>query len=128
MEPYEWSTLQLMSITQRNEDKDKINSFPYTSKTHSTLRKKTFIPLYTEDLRFLIKIAGWLVTHIYEHYTFKQSKFKKDFVIMNPKSKQQATSSVERDFFKLLNNSNFGIDCRNNIDNCILEPLYDDLN
>ena len=22
--------------------------------------------------------------------------------------------------------SNFGIDCRNNIDNCILEPLYDD--
>ena len=26
----------------------------------------------------------------------------------------------------MLNNSNFGIDCRNNIDNCILEPLFDD--
>ena len=25
-----------------------------------------------------------------------------------------------------LNNSNFGIDCRNNIDNCYLEPIYDD--
>ena len=37
-------------------------------------------------------------------------------------------SSVERDFSKLLNNSNFGIDCRNNIDNFILEPLQDDLN
>ena len=87
MEPYEWSTLQLMSIIQRNEDKDKINSFPYTSKTHSMLRKKTFIPLYAEDLCFLIKRAGWLVTHIYEHFTFEQSKFKKDFVIMNPKSR-----------------------------------------
>ena len=47
---------------------------------------------------------------------------------MNEKSRQHATSSVEKDFLKLLNNSNFGIDCRNNIDNCILEPLYDDLN
>ena len=46
---------------------------------------------------------------------------------MNQKSRQKATSSVERDFFKLLHNSNFGIDCRNNVDNCILEPLYDDL-
>ena len=26
-----------------------------------------------------------------------------------------------------MNNSNFGIDCRNNIDNCILEPLYDEI-
>ena len=128
MEPYERSTLQLMSIIQRNEDKDKINSFTYTSKTQSTLRKKKFIPLYVEDLHFLIKRAGWLVTHIHEHYSFKQSKFRKDFVIMNQKSRQQATSSVERDFFKLLNNSNFEIDCRNNIDNCILELLYDDLN
>ena len=47
---------------------------------------------------------------------------------MNQKLRQKATSFVERDFFKLLNNNNFGIDCRNNIDNCILEPLYDDLN
>ena len=85
------------------------------------------IPLYAEDLHFLIKRSGWLVTYIYEHYTFEQSKFQNDFVVMNQKSTQQTTSSVEKDFFKLLNNSNFGIDCRNNIDNCILEPLYDDL-
>ena len=45
---------------------------------------------------------------------------------MNKKSRQTATSSVEKDFYKLLNNSNFGIDCRNNIDNCTLEPIYDD--
>ena len=46
---------------------------------------------------------------------------------MSQKSRQKATTSVKRDFFKLLNNSNFRIDCRNNIDNCILEPLYDNI-
>ena len=45
---------------------------------------------------------------------------------MNQKVKQTATTYVENDFYKLLNNSNFGIDYRNNIDNCTLEPLYDD--
>ena len=45
---------------------------------------------------------------------------------MNQKARQRATSSVEKDFYKLLNNSSFGIDCRNNIDNCYLELLYDD--
>ena len=44
---------------------------------------------------------------------------------MNQKSRQRATSSVEKDFYKLLNNSNFGIDCRNITDNCFLEPIYD---
>ena len=77
-----------MITIQRNEDKDRINSFPYTSKTHSTLRENKFIPIYIEDLHFLIKRAGWLVTDIYEHYTFKQSKFKRDFVVMNQKSSQ----------------------------------------
>lgn len=43
------------------------------------------------------------------------------------KAKQKATSSFERDFYKLLNNSNFGIDCQNNIDNCILESLFDEI-
>ena len=45
---------------------------------------------------------------------------------MNQKSRQAATSSIEKDFYKFLNNKNFGIACRNNIDNCYLEPIYDD--
>ena len=67
-----------------------------------------------------------LKTSIFAHYTFKQSKFKKDFVIINQKSRQTASSKLEKDFYKLLNKSNFGIDCRNNIDNCHQEPVYDD--
>ena len=45
---------------------------------------------------------------------------------MTQKSREKATS-VERDFFNLLKNSTFGTDRRNNIDNCILKPVYQDL-
>ena len=83
MEPFERSTLQLMTIPQRNEEKESIKSVPYNSKTHSTLKDIKFIPLYAEDLHFLIKRTGWLVTHIYDHFTFEQSKFKTDFVVIN---------------------------------------------
>ena len=44
---------------------------------------------------------------------------------MNQKSRQKATSSVKRGFYKRLNNANFGVDCRSNIDNRTLEPTYD---
>ena len=54
------------------------------------------------------------MTNIYEDYTFEKAKFKQDFVLMNQKALQKATSPVERNFYKLLNNANFGIDCRNN--------------
>ena len=119
MEPFERSTIQLTSILVRNEEKETTISFKYTSKTHSTLQDKKQIPLYTEHLHFLVKRTGWLVTLIYEHVTSEQSKFKKDFVVMNQQARQKATSSVERDFNKLLNNSNFDIDYRNNTDNCV---------
>ena len=79
----------------------------YNSKRYSTLKeKKSFLSILKLCI-FLITRAEWLVTHIYGHFTFEQSMFKKDFVVMN----------------KLLNNCNFGIDCRNN---CVLEPLFDD--
>ena len=38
----------------------------------------------------------------------------------------QAENSVDKDFFKLLNNANIGYDCRNNSDNCIFEPICDE--
>ena len=79
MEPFERSTLQLMTISQRNEEKKSIKSFPYNSKTHSTLKDIKFIPLYAEDLHFLIKRAGWLVTHIYDHFTPRKTKMVIEF-------------------------------------------------
>ena len=61
IDPFERSTLQLMSVMVRDEEKDKINTFAYNSKTHSTLKEKKFISLHAEDLHFLITKAGWLV-------------------------------------------------------------------
>ena len=46
---------------------------------------------------------------------------------MNKVSTQNARTSVEKDFYKLMNNSNFGYDCRNNIDNCTFGPLRDEI-
>ena len=109
------------------KDKDEIASLPFNSETHATLNKKNFVNLYAEDLYFLTTRAGWKVTKIYEHYTFKQDTFKKDFVVMNQNARKTAKTKVEKDFYKLLNNSNFGNDCRNNIGNCKLDLLYDGL-
>ena len=71
--------------------------------------------------------ARWLVTKIYKHYTFAQSKSKKNFVIMNQDTRQKAIFSVEKNFYKLLNNANFGIECSSNIDNCDFGPIYNEI-
>ena len=48
---------------------------------------------------------------------------------MNQKARQKATYSVQQDFYKLLKNSNFDINCRNNnINNWILKLIYDKIN
>ena len=39
---------------------------------------------------------------------------------MNQDSRQKAIFSVEKNFYKLLNNANFGIECPSNIDTVIL--------
>ena len=57
-DPFERSTLQLMSVVVRDEEKEKINTFLYHSKTHSTLKEKRFVTLYDKDLQFLISKAG----------------------------------------------------------------------
>ena len=83
--------------------------------------------MYLEDLAFCIKKAGWKVTNIYSHLTFEQARFKRKFILMNQKSRQQSKNDIEKDFYKLMNNSNFGYDCRNNLDNCKFVPIFDEL-
>ena len=104
---------------------DTLYSLPFNFKTHATLKDKIYVTLYAEDLYFLTTQAGWKVTKIYEHYTFKQDTFKKDFVVMNQNARKKAKSKVEKYFYKLLNNSNFGNECRNNIGYCSLDLIFD---
>ena len=44
---------------------------------------------------------------------------------MNQVSRQNTETDVEKDFYKLMNNSNFGYDCQSNADNCFFHPKYD---
>ena len=63
--------------------------------------QKNFIPLYLEDLRFLIKRCSWKVTKIYTHFTFEQSRFKRDFVLNNQCKRQKAKINIEKTFINL---------------------------
>ena len=91
------------------------------------MKEKKIISLNVEHIHFLVIRAGWLVTKIHAHYTFEQSVFQKEFITMNQVARQKAETSVERKFYKLMNNAKFGIDCRNNIDNCQFEVISDEI-
>ena len=93
---------------------------------HTQIFLKKFLPMYLEDLAFCTKRAGWKVTKIHSHLTFEQKRFKQKFILMNQTSRQQSKNDVQKDFYKLMNNSNFGYDCRNNLDNCKFVPIFDE--
>ena len=107
---------------------DKSRSYRCTKKTHATMFSKTFIPLYLENLKFLITRCCWRAKKIYSHYTFEQVRFKREFVLMKQKSKQNSKNAIEKDFFKLMNNANFGYDCRSDANNAKFEPIIDEVN
>ena len=83
--------------------------------------------MYLEQVCFAINRAGCSVTKIYSHFTFEQECFKKEFILMNQRFKKNAKKSIEKDFYKLMNNSNFGCDCCNNLDNCQNELVLNTL-
>ena len=125
-EANERSLFQLLELYQVTKD-GKPKAYRCTAKSHATLFPKKCILLYLEDLRFLIKRAGWVVTKLYAHFTFEQDTIKKDFVLMNQFARQNATNDIEKNFYKLMNNSNFGFDCRNNLNNFRFEPLINEI-
>ena len=46
---------------------------------------------------------------------------------MNQRLRQNGKISIEKDFYKLMNDSKLGYDCRNNLDNCQFVPIFDEL-
>ena len=65
---------------------------------------------------------------MYLHYTLEQARFKNEFVLMNQKSRQNAKNEIKKDFFKLMNNANFGFYCRNSANNAKFERIIDEIN
>ena len=99
-----------------------------TPKSHATMFPKKFILLHLEDLKCLILRAGWRVTKLYSHFKFEQDAFNRDFVLMNQKFRQDAKNYIEKDFYKLMNNANFGFDHGSNANNTKLEQIIDEIN
>ena len=127
LEANQRSVYQLLDLFSKTAD-DKLKLYYYTAKSHAILFPKKFIALYLEDLKFLLTRCCWKVTKIYSHYAFEQSRFKRNFVLMNERSRQNAKNAIEKDFLKLMNNDNFGYDCRNNVTNAKFEPIIDEIN
>ena len=122
----ERSVFQLFELYSETE-KHNPKSYKLSSQSQATLMPKKYIPLYLEELKFLIFRCGWKVTKLYRHYYFEQKRFKKDFILMNQTARQDVKNLIESNFCKLLNNANFGYDCKNNLDNCTFEPIRDEI-
>ena len=85
--------------------------------------------MFLDHIEFLTKRAGWKVTKVYSHFTFEQEPFKKDYILGNQKARQEAVEqgdNVQTNFWKLLNNTNFGFDCRDNWQHKSLHLIYNE--
>ena len=109
-DPCERSVHQLLEQYSATE-KGNLQTYRATKKVQAILFKK-YSSNVLELFCFVIKRAGWHITKVYLHFTFEQECFKKNFILVNLKSRQEAKNFIEKDFYKLMNNSNFSYDCR----------------
>ena len=121
-EANERSVYQLLDLIKKMS-KGVPKSYRCTQKSHYNM-----FPVYQEDLKFLITRCCWKVTNIYTDYIFKQACLKQDFVTMNQNYRQKGKNSIEKDFYKLMNNTNFGFDYRNSVNNVKFVPITDEIN
>ena len=125
--PNERSVFQLLELYSEDH-KGRPKSYKTTSKCHSNLLLKRCVPIYLEELKFAITRCGWKVTKLYKHNYFEQERYKCEFILTNQTFRQEAESKIESDFWKLLNNSNFGYDCRNNLNNRYFQLIRGKMN
>ena len=83
LEANEQSVYKLLVLFSKTSDV-KPKSYHCTAKSQAKLFLKKFIPVCPKDLKFLIMRCS-KVTKMYSHYTFEQSRLKRDFVLMNQK-------------------------------------------
>ena len=68
--PNEKSVFQLLELYAENE-KGVPKSYKLSPQSHASLLPKRYIPLYLEELKFLIYRCGWKVIKPYRHYYFE---------------------------------------------------------
>lgn len=73
----------------------------------TTLGDKENYVLHYKNLQLYLRL-GMKLKKVHRILQFKQEAFMKPFVEFNTQMRQQAKSTFEKNFFKLMNNSVFG--------------------
>ena len=105
-----------------------ILKFKSSEKINATLLAKKRHPMFIDHIHFLITRGCWKVSKLHECDTFEQEPYKKEYILENQKARQAAVTrgdNVQANFWKFLNNANFGFDCRDNSQNKSLHLIYD---
>ena len=82
------------------------------------LYSKTRYVTHYSNLKFYVK-QGLIINNIHRILQFKQSSWMESYIEFNTEQRKMARNEVEKDFFKLANNSVFGrtmMNVRNHID------------
>ena len=66
LEPNERSIFQLLELYSE-DNKGKAKSYKPLPQSHATLLPKRYVPLYLEELKFVIYRCGWKVKKLYRH-------------------------------------------------------------
>ena len=75
MEANERSVFQLFELYSETE-KQNPKSYKLSAQSQAMLLPKKYIPLYLEELNFLITHCGWKVTKLYRHIFLNKKDLK----------------------------------------------------
>ena len=78
-----------------------------TEKLRQTFHPKKHYVVHYRNLKFFVE-QGIKVAKIHHAIKFQQSKWLAKYVELNTAKRQEASSKLDQDFFKLMTNSTFG--------------------
>lgn len=89
---------------------------PHDNKTEKllcTLEDRKYYKCYYGTLQLYCTL-GFVVTKVHRILRFRQSRWLADFINHNTSQRAKATNAFEKDFYKLVNNANYGKFIQNN--------------
>ena len=112
----------------RTSKRDNILNYKANEKTYTTICPKKRFPMYTDQIHFLTEKSGRKFTEVHLYYTSEHELFKKEYIFGDQRARQESVARsdhVQANFWKLVNNANFGFDCREKSQNKYLHLIYD---